>query len=284
MTDPKGRPCGPEEKYPWKFVQLVDSMTRRFKFTLIELLVVIAIIAILAALLLPALQKAKDAAKQVVCLGNQRQCHIALQTYASDWDGMIISGWRRPDAHAHAWMPFVAAEKQTDSWFPPSGLPHYLSSAGALGCPANPFYQDFLKGYDDGLDIGVQGYALWRRQVGGEHPDWNFERTVSIAGSQVTLQDLAAVPDPASIVMLADSAMGGYSPPGIPTRMCGAFSTVGESGLYWGRIHLLHNNRANHAFYDGHARSGTRQELYQTASKCQTFLTQDWVKIDNYSP
>jgi prepilin-type N-terminal cleavage/methylation domain-containing protein/prepilin-type processing-associated H-X9-DG protein len=70
-------------------------------FTLVELLVVIAVIAILAAMLLPAVGGARSAARRTVCLSNKRQLALALRLYAADFAGRLPGN---VDTRGHYWI------------------------------------------------------------------------------------------------------------------------------------------------------------------------------------
>ncbi len=73
-------------------LMLRNGVLRRAGFTLIELLVVIAIIAVLMAILMPALNRAREQGKRMVCLGNLKQMGLAWIMYADENDGKLVNG------------------------------------------------------------------------------------------------------------------------------------------------------------------------------------------------
>jgi len=162
----------------------------RHGFTLIELLVVIAILAILAALLLPALSKAKDRARNIICMNNLKQLNDCLHLYVTDNNDyfvpnnsiasfyMTTNGPVWASLPGSSWLPDIDASTEIDPVNIINGLLYqYNKSLPIYHCPADqstlqtidgePLPQLRWRSYN--LSQSINGYRPRRRGVFSIH-------------------------------------------------------------------------------------------------------------------
>ena len=221
------------------------------KFTLIELLVVIAIIAILAAMLLPALGRARETARRISCTGNLRQCIQALRHYADDNKGcMVLAGNR---------------DSKYNPWWTNPGIPEALGfgKVNTRNVSAEAYYNDVSKRKVTSCPNAKLSSAKGT-YLNCYGTIWPYNST--FLPGEVIIDDYNVflhtnrVTNSSSRFIIGDSAIitTGYEMPYIgrnPERQYG--------------VALRHIGEGNVAYYDGHV--GTTQD--KTRIKNESLIT-----------
>ncbi len=228
--------------------------SRRNGFTLIELLVVVAIIAVLIAILLPSLGKARDRAKAVSCAANVRNIYQGISTYAADFDGCAIpcqmnytggkknSLWMGPQLLGYEWGKNAGQATKDTNYMTNE---YWNVQFKYLHCPADPLsLNEFLAEYGFPSTPAETDYAY----------NYNVQSTVNGA---IVVAKLTNIPRTALLIIETHQGMNIKGSNDYYFKSVGNLFTYdgnqnsgyGNSPLA-GRIHK-NNTSANMLFADG---------------------------------